>query len=162
MTKFHSLLWLRNIPWYINATASSCSHLLMSIWVASISWLLQIMLLCTSGCIIFSDWCLGFGGYIPRSGSDAVYFFFFFFFGPDLWHMEVLRLGVKSELPLPAYTTAAATPDPSRIYNPHQSSWQCWVPHPLSEARDQTHMLMDTSRGLNLLKHNRNSSVVYF
>ena len=28
------------------------------------------------------------------------------------WHMEVPRLGVESELPLLAYTTATATPDP--------------------------------------------------
>ena len=30
-------------------------------------------------------------------------------------HMEVRRLGVKSELLLPVYTTATATQDPSRI-----------------------------------------------
>ena len=30
--------------------------------------------------------------------------------------MEVLRLGVESELQLPAYTTATATPDPSHVY----------------------------------------------
>ena len=29
-----------------------------------------------------------------------------------LWHMDVLRLGVKSELQLPTYTTATATLDP--------------------------------------------------
>ena len=31
--------------------------------------------------------------------------FFFFFSEPHLGHMEVTRLGVKSELQLPAYTT---------------------------------------------------------
>ena len=36
---------------------------------------------------------------------------FFFFLGPYLQHMEVPRLGVKSELQLPAYTTVTATPD---------------------------------------------------
>ena len=33
-------------------------------------------------------------------------FFFAFFLGPHLWHMEVSRLGVKTELQLPAYATA--------------------------------------------------------
>ena len=33
-----------------------------------------------------------------------LFFFFFFFFGPHLWHMEGPRLGVESELQLPAYT----------------------------------------------------------
>ena len=31
--------------------------------------------------------------------------FVFVFLGPHLWHMEVPRLGVKSELELPAYTS---------------------------------------------------------
>ena len=37
---------------------------------------------------------------------------FCFVLGPHLWHMEVPRLGVTSELQLPAYTTATAMPDP--------------------------------------------------
>ena len=32
-----------------------------------------------------------------------------------------------------------------------------WILNPLSQARDQTHVLMDTSRVLNLLSHNGNS-----
>ena len=39
--------------------------------------------------------------------------FNFFFLGPHLWHMEVPRLGVDSELQLLAYTTA--TQDPSHV-----------------------------------------------
>ena len=39
----------------------------------------------------------------------------FLFLGPHLRHMEVPRLGVQSELQLPAYTTATATQDPSCI-----------------------------------------------
>ena len=35
-------------------------------------------------------------------------------------HMEVPRLGVESELQLPASTTATATPDLSRICDLHQ------------------------------------------
>ena len=48
--------------------------------------------------------------------KDESFFFFFFFFliflGLHLWHMEVPRLRVESELELPAYTTATAMPDP--------------------------------------------------
>ena len=39
------------------------------------------------------------------------FFFLVFlpFLGPHPWHMEVPRLGIESELKLPAYTTATAT-----------------------------------------------------
>ena len=63
-------------------------------------------------------------------------FFFFSFSGPRLWHMEVPRLGVASELLLPIYTTATAMPDPNRICDLHCSSWQRQILNPLSEARD--------------------------
>jgi len=86
--------------------------------------------------------------------SDALFylfylfilFLFFCFLGPFLRHMEVPRPGVDSELQLPAYTTATATPDPSRICHLHHSSWQCWILNPLSEARDQTCNLIVPSR----------------
>jgi len=68
--------------------------------------------------------------------------------------MELLRLGVQLELQLPAYTTAAAIPDPSHVCNLHLSSLQCWILNPLSKARNQTCILMDTSWVLNLLSHN--------
>ena len=71
---------------------------------------------------------------------------FFFFLGLHPWHMEVPRLGFKSELQLPAYTTATITQDPSHNCDLHHSSQQCHIPFPLSEARDRTHILMDTSR----------------
>ena len=60
--------------------------------------------------------------------------------------MEVPRLGFDSELQLLAYTTAAATGDLSRICNLHHSSLQCQIPSPLSEPRDQTRILKDTSQ----------------
>ena len=60
--------------------------------------------------------------------------------------MEVSRLGVELELQqLLAYTTATATRDPSRVCDLHHSSWQQRILNPLSEARDRTHVLMDTS-----------------
>ena len=49
------------------------------------------------------------------------------FLGPHLWHLEVPRLEVTLELQLPVYTTATAMPDPSRICDLHQSSWQHWI-----------------------------------
>ena len=73
--------------------------------------------------------------------------------------MEVPRLGVESELQLPAYTTATATLDLNDIGNLHCNLWQHWILNPLSKARDQTHILMDTRQVLNLLSHNRNSII---
>ena len=66
---------------------------------------------------------------------------FFVFLGPHLQPMEVPRLGVESELQLPACTTATATPDPSHICDLLHSSWQRRILNPLSEARDQTYIL---------------------
>ena len=63
--------------------------------------------------------------------------------GLYLWHMEVLRLGIESELQVPAYSTATATPDPSHLCDLHHSSQQCQVLNPLSEAGDQTRVLTD-------------------
>ena len=60
--------------------------------------------------------------------------------------MEFLRLGVKLELQLLAYTTATAMPDPRRIYDLHHSSEQSQILNPLSEARDRTRTLMVTSQ----------------
>ena len=53
---------------------------------------------------------------------------FFLFLGLHPQHIEVPRLGVKSELQLPVYTTATATWDPSCICDLPHSSWQCWIP----------------------------------
>ena len=50
--------------------------------------------------------------------------------------MEVPRLGVESELQLPAYTTATATPDMSQVFDLHHNSQECQILNPLSEARD--------------------------
>ena len=60
--------------------------------------------------------------------------------------MEVSRLGVKLELQLRAYSTATATPDPSRICDLYLSSWQRQILNPLSEVRDPTRVLMDASQ----------------
>ena len=63
------------------------------------------------------------------SGVSFLYLFIFFL-GLHPWHMEVPRLGLQSELQLPAYTAATASLDLSH------SSWQHQILNPLSEARD--------------------------
>ena len=73
-------------------------------------------------------------------------------------HMDVPRLGPESELQLPAYNTATAMPDLSSICDLHHSSQQHQILNPLSKARDQTHILMDTSQVCNHLSHNGNSN----
>ena len=70
----------------------------------------------------------------------------FCFLGLQVWHMEVPRLGIELELLLPAYVRATETWDPSHICDLHPSSQQRRILDPLSEARDQTGILMDTSR----------------
>ena len=57
--------------------------------------------------------------------------------------MEVPRVGVKLELQLQVYATA--TEDLSHFCDLHHSSQQCRILKPLSEARDRTHIFMDTS-----------------
>ena len=68
------------------------------------------------------------------------------FLEPRPRHMEVPRLGVESELQLPAYTAATATQDPSQVCNLYHSSWQCWILNPLIETRDWIHILMNPSQ----------------
>ena len=57
-----------------------------------------------------------------------------------MWHMEVPRLGVKSELYLLAYNTATATSAPSHVCDGSA------ILIPLSEGRDRTHSLMIPSQ----------------
>ena len=84
----------------------------------------------------------------PNSGPQISFLFFFssVLLGPHLQRMEVPRLGVQSALLLPAYTTATAMQDPSRICDLHHSSWQHQILEPLSEARDRTRNLMVPSQ----------------
>ena len=58
------------------------------------------------------------------------------FLGLHPWHMEVSRLGIKSELQLPAYTITTAMQDPSHVCDLHHGSWQQWILNPLTETRD--------------------------
>ena len=74
------------------------------------------------------------------------FYFFLLFLGLRLWHMEVPRRGVELEVQLPAYTTATATQDLSRICDLHHSSRQRQILNPLREAGDQTRNLRVPSR----------------
>ena len=81
---------------------------------------------------------------------------FFWFLGLHSGHMEVPRLGVESELQLPAYITAIATQDPSLVCDLYHSSQQHRILNTLSKDRDQTRVLIDS--GLLPLSQDRNSS----
>ena len=85
-------------------------------------------------------------GTVVVSALLYIYFCLCHFLGPHPQHMEVPRLGVKSELYPPAYTRATATQDPSQVCSLHNSSWQYQILNPLIEARDRTRNLMVPSR----------------
>ena len=94
-----------------------------SFWVNSLT--LQLILLCLLGAINLiccpTKVTISWRRFWSLFGYGA-----FFFFLPSAYGNS--RLGVGSELQLPAYTIATATPDLSRIYNLHHSSRQCWIP----------------------------------
>ena len=71
--------------------------------------------------------------------------------------MEVPRLGVTLELQLLACTTMW---NPSQVFDLHHSSRQHWILNPLSEVKDRTCILMDSSQILILLSCNGNASNV--
>ena len=63
--------------------------------------------------------------------SKLFFFVLLFFLEPHLWLMEVPRPGIKSKLQL----------------HLNHSSQQCRILNPLSEARDKTHILTETTSG---------------
>ena len=76
-------------------------------------------------------------------------FFFFFFFcffraTPAADGSSQARSQIRAALL--AYSTALGTQDLSHICDLHHSSWKCWILNPRSEARDRTHILIDTSQ----------------
>ena len=66
------------------------------------------------------------------------YFIFVAFLGLHLWHMKVPRLGVETQLQVPAYARATEVWDTSHICNLDHSSQQSQILDPLNKARDQT------------------------
>ena len=82
---------------------------------------------------------------------------FFFFLGLHLWHMKFPGYGLNWSCtcqPTHSHSNAGSELCLHRSLQQHQ------ILNPLSEARDQACILMDTSRVLNLLSHNRNSHCV--
>ena len=74
----------------------------------------------------------------------------FFFLRLHLWHMKIPRLGVESELQLPAYTTATTlttTLDLRHIWDLGHSLPRYRILNPLSKARDRTCILTDIMSG---------------
>ena len=105
----------------------------------------------------------------PSEPNDDFFYFyysflnFYYFLARGVEFMAtpatcyVSRLGDESELQLPVYTTATAMGNPSRIWDLHHSSWQHQILNSLREARNQTCILMDTSRVSLPLSHDGNS-----
>ena len=70
------------------------------------------------------------GAFWYSSFLSFSFFFFFLFLGPHLRHVEVPRLGVESELQLPASAKATASQDPSHVCDLQHSSQQLQIPDP--------------------------------
>ena len=91
---------------------------------------------------MFLEWCGKFVSFLSSRCSDAFggpevfRFVLFCSLGTHLRHMEVPRLGVESELQLPAYTTATETQDPNHVCDLHKGLGQCRILNPLNKARD--------------------------
>lgn len=70
--------------------------------------------------------------HITSAGKTILYVSFFFFFflvgAAHLWHMEVPKLGIESQLRLPAYVTATEKQGPSHICDLYHNSQQRWTP----------------------------------
>ena len=73
-------------------------------------------------------------------------YLFIVFLQPRPRHMEVPRLGVESELQLPASATAIAVLDPSRVCDLHHSSQLTATPDPWPTKRGQGWNLKVPSR----------------
>ena len=70
--------------------------------------------------------------------------FFLFMASPAAYESSQARGGIR--VATEAYTTAV--PDPSYIYNLLCTFQQHWILKPVSEARDRTCILMETTLGV--------------
>ena len=98
------------------------------------------------------------GAFVPRRAPQSpaqsqsappIFFIFLFFYFFCLYRAAPAAHGSsQAELywnwSCRPYSTATAMPDPSHLFNLHHIARQGWILNPLSEARDQTHILMDT------------------
>ena len=83
---------------------------------------------------------------IPFNCWNSSFTAIFIFFRAEPAAYGSSQLVVKLQLQLPAYTTAAATQDLRHVCDLNHRSQQCQIPDMLSEARDWTCILMDSSR----------------
>ena len=87
--------------------------------------------ICTCVCVYIYIVCVCVCVYIDIDIYIYIFFFFFVFLEPHLQHMEVPRLGVKSELQFLANITAMATWDPQPTERGQGSNLHCngnsWV-----------------------------------
>ena len=136
---------------------SSCSTPSPTLWVVIVTVIIILTIL--DVCSDISFWSLlAFTWWLIRLSTLYVYWsfwyalyliaclgllslFLFFFLWQHLWHMEVPRLEVESELQLPAYITATAMRDLSCICKLHCSLQQHQILNPLSKARNWNHIL---------------------
>ena len=92
---------------------------------------------------------------VNEVGMNGLAIFFFSFRASPMAYGSS-RAGGRIEAADEAYSTAPATRDPSCICYLHNSLQQSWILNPLRKARDQTCILMDTSRFLDPLSHSGN------
>ena len=83
---------------------------------------------------------------IKDTFTPLFFFSFFFLLQTKQWNRDVPRLGVESEVYLPKHKTKGGRPGASHICEPHHSSWPRQTLNPLSEGRDETCVLLDTSQ----------------
>ena len=83
---------------------------------------------------------------VPRISSPFFFFFFFFFFFgvlPAACGSSQARGLTRATAASPYHCHSHARSKP--LCDLHRSSQQCQILNPLKEARDRTHVLMDTS-----------------
>ena len=79
--------------------------------------------------------------------AHGSFFFFFLLFRDTPATYGVSQTKGLVGATLPAYATATAMQDRSRIHDLHYCSWQHQILNPLSEARDRTHNFMVPNLG---------------
>ena len=97
--------------------------------------------------IVYLQYYILHNALVKMYSTNTIKLLFFFLFVITLVEMEVPRLGVELKLLLQAYATATPTLDPCLICDLCCSLLQWWILNALSEARDQTRILMDTMLG---------------
>ena len=127
-------------------------------------------------CFLSSSCCSKLPCFIVSFLFYLILFIYLFILGLHPWHMEGPRLGIQSELQLPAYATATAKQDPSCILRPTPQLMAMPDPHPTERGQGSNRCLHGCWSGwlttepcwellcwiLNLLSHNGNASCVLF